>query len=241
MGKAQLNNLSLILATYRRLPVSVRAPVAQALAASRAGALISYSASGEDLLLAAWLQMAGVPRRDVRYLDVGASHPRILSNTYLFYRSGASGVLVEPNRHEGHLISQTRPRDTLLAGGVAFDDRRDATLFEFTSSVFNTFDEQAARDTMANMPTEKIIGKRSVALLPISEIADKYFKSQDCHILSIDAEGVDGKILASIDFTTFRPWSICIETVTAESLALLNNAGYTLLSRTPSNSVFWSR
>jgi hypothetical protein len=59
---------------------------------------MSYSAAGEDRIVLAWLEMGyRLDIRNVRYLDVGANDPSVLSNTFLLYQLGASGVLVEPD------------------------------------------------------------------------------------------------------------------------------------------------
>src|SRR2546430_2805880 len=55
----------------------------------------SYSQCGEDLLVN--FIFGAIRQSAVSYLDVGAHHPTFLSNTYLFYKAGGSGVCVEPD------------------------------------------------------------------------------------------------------------------------------------------------
>ena len=56
------------------------------------GRQVAYAQQGEDLVIMQALGMLGISKP--RYLDVGAFHPTIGSNTYLAYLAGGSGVLV---------------------------------------------------------------------------------------------------------------------------------------------------
>src|ERR1700722_2901695 len=67
----------------------------------------SFSAHGEDLLVMGWFAHYGFDLSRVRYVDVGANDPAILSNTFLLYQAGARGVLVEP---DPKLAALLRPR-----------------------------------------------------------------------------------------------------------------------------------
>jgi len=87
---------------------------------------LSYSAAGEDRLVLSWLQVIYQLKdaSKIRYCDIGAAEPRRLNNTYILYARGASGVLIEPDPGQAQVLQRTRPRDTVLNVGVAFDERR---------------------------------------------------------------------------------------------------------------------
>src|SRR4051812_46477871 len=72
----------------------------------------SYSQHGEDALVAELL--GGYDLSAGIYVDVGANHPIRLSNTYLFYRKGHHGILIEPNRSLLSLLEKFRKRDIPL-------------------------------------------------------------------------------------------------------------------------------
>jgi hypothetical protein len=55
----------------------------------------SYSQYGEDIYVAELL--CGIKQGSCIYIDVGANQPSQISNTYLFYRKGFRGILMEPN------------------------------------------------------------------------------------------------------------------------------------------------
>ena len=100
----------------------------------------SFSAAGEDRLVIAWLRViARMKMSDVRYCDIGANHPKYLSNTFALYRSGASGVLIEPDPLLCAKLRSARPRDSVVNVGVAFDDRTSAKLQRLSDRAFNTF------------------------------------------------------------------------------------------------------
>ncbi len=191
-----------------------------------------------------WLTIEGRLRpEEIRYVDVGAAHPFALSNTYLMYSLGGSGVLIDPDPdHVAHL-SDARPRDTAILAGVAFDERHQGTLIRFQTPVFNTFSEEQAAKVVAASKTwgqgqEQTIRDRiEVTLVPLDEILARM---GTVHFLSIDAEGVDFQILKSIDFSKNRPWMICIEASRpiGEMSAVLERHGYKFMSRTPDNTLF---
>jgi hypothetical protein len=104
----------------------------------------SFSGYGEDLMVLGWLQHYRCDLSKVRYVDVGASHPTRLSNTYLLYCAGARGILIEPDPEQASLLRAKRPRDIVVNAGIAFDQRRHATLFRMTAPVFNTFSRDQA-------------------------------------------------------------------------------------------------
>lgn len=212
------------------------------LAAPRAH--LSYSAYGEDLIALAYLSVAArLTGPEIRYIDIGAADPIRLSNTYLFSTLGAHGVLIEPDPDQAAKLRNARPNDITVNAGIAFDDRRSATLIRFTSPVFNTFSESQADLTLASSKNwspsqlQTVVDRIEVNLIPINEILEEYGTP---HFLSIDTEGLDFQILKSIDFSRFCPWIICMETIVEPSdiEELLKPHGYQFTCRTPENVIF---
>src|SRR5262245_33383940 len=90
--------------------------------------VLSYSQSGEDLIVSFLFQYTlGISKPT--YIDIGAAHPTRFNNTYLFYRRGASGVLVEPNVTLIPALTSTRPRDTVLNVGIGVTDQDEANYY----------------------------------------------------------------------------------------------------------------
>lgn len=230
---------SSLLPIYRRLvPAAVREPISRALRWPE-GAHVSFAAHGEDLIVRSWLDELQVPRHTIRYLDIGANHPSVLSNTYLFYRMGGSGVLAEPTPDDADLLAAKRPRDILVRAGVAFDERREATLFRFRPSVFNTFSREEAKRWERELGDQATrIGEIQVPLMPVGDIISEHFASGPCHLLSIDVEGLDSAILAEIDWARFRPWFVCCERPDAVQSDRLLASGYSVCASLPHNTIF---
>jgi FkbM family methyltransferase len=203
----------------------------------------SYSAAGEDRLVLHWLVNGyGLAESEIRYCDIGANHPRKLSNTFALYQRGARGVLVEPDPTQATLLRKVRPRDTVLNVGAAFDGKKTAKLKRFTSSVFNTFSEErvdviveASKGWRPNQ-AQALCDEIEVDLVPVNDILAANFRD-DLHFLSIDAEGVDLQIMKSIDFDRFRPKIICVE-ADGDFDAILKPIGYEFTAQTPDNLIY---
>src|SRR5438045_8009791 len=70
---------------------------------------LSFSQFGEDLAV-----LRHFEDRVGYFVDVGAHHPIRLSNTYLLYRCGWSGINVDANPDGIELFRKKRPRDLTI-------------------------------------------------------------------------------------------------------------------------------
>src|SRR3954469_22228126 len=75
----------------------------------------SYSQHGEDRIIKGLLLDYDLSTG--MYVDVGANQPTKISNTYLFYRDGLHGIVIDPNRNVLRLYETIRPRDIAVAVG----------------------------------------------------------------------------------------------------------------------------
>jgi FkbM family methyltransferase len=195
---------------------------------------IVFSADGEDAIALSWLcDHFGLRKQDIRYLDVGAGHPCQLSNTFLMYRWGARGVLVEPDPDQVRKLRAKRPRDLVIQAGIAFDNKRSGTLCRYENRLFNSL--ISSRDQTWSGP---IADRIEIPLMPINDVIS--LSGTTPHFISIDTEGLDYEIVASIDFDRFRPFVICVELCrpAADFLALLGGWGYEPIVRTTYNALF---
>jgi len=206
----------------------------------------SYSGAGEDRLVMAWLRVAaGMQLRDVRYCDIGANHPKYLSNTFALYRSGASGVLIEPDPFLCEKLRRVRPRDAVLNVGAAFDDRRSAKLQRLSHRAFNTFLPEEAEFVIKRSANwshgdrQKIVDEIEVPLVPVNDILASNLPD-GIDFLSIDTEGCNLQILQSIDLKQFQPRIICIE-ASDDFAHIMQASDYELLARTPDNVIYRKR
>lgn len=213
---------------------------------------IAYAQSGEDLILAHLFYKLNIS--NPTYLDIGANHPEYISNTYYFYMRGSTGVCVEPNPFLFKKIKQTRPNDIVLNVGIGTSTdstTADFYLFPESASGLSTFSKEEA-EYWANVGM-KTIGKikytdiLQIPLFPINDILKEHFtKAPD--LISIDVEGLDYEILQSIDFNTYKPLTLCVETLgydnnqkefkKDEVISFVEGKGYEVYADTHVNTIF---
>jgi FkbM family methyltransferase len=195
----------------------------------------SYSQHGEDAFVAKFF--AG--RNKVFYVDIGASHPFKLSNTYLLYRAGNRGVTVEPIPRLGRLHRRWRPRDTLLPVGVGVS-AGELEFFELTPSVLSTLDRVVASQYVSE-GRAVLFRSYKIPILPINEVMERATNIETIDLLSIDIEGLDAEVLAGIDYSRFRPHLIVAEVNSREALdkteALFERADYKIIKSLGCNLV----
>lgn len=173
---------------------------------------ISFSQCGEDLIvdfLFTW--QLGI--KSIVYMDIGAHHPFRLNNTYLFYKRGCTGVNIEPDSTLFELIKKERPRDFNINKGIGFGDKTEIADFYIMSlNALNTFSKEEA-ERVNRIKGHSIIKVEQIELLNINDVLCLHFSKRELDYLSIDVEGLDLKILKSIDFKKYKPKAICVETI----------------------------
>lgn len=170
----------------------------------------SYAQAGEDLIID--FAAGAMQIENVSYLDIGAHHPTHFSNTYLFYKRGYQGVLVEPDPDLMASIRRWRPRDTCIEAGVGLHSAADARFFVMSTRTLNTFSEEEARryEAMGTQRIEKIL---PVSMVTLDQILADQFRSREPTLVSIDVEGLDFEVLSTLDLKRHRPPIICVETL----------------------------
>lgn len=205
---------------------------------------ISYSQCGEDLILDhlfSWLKLD-----KLTYLDIGAYHPMLLSNTYYFYQKGCNGVCVEPDPLLFKEIALKRRNDVCLNIGVGVFSQDKARFYIMTSPSLNTFSEEDAR-RYESYGQNKIKNVLDIPLLTVNDIIAQYF-IQCPDFVSLDAEGLDLDIAKSFDFDRYRPLVFCIETLsytednseakTTEIMDFMESKDYFVYADTFINTIF---
>src|ERR1044072_1778699 len=172
---------------------------------------VSYSQCGEDLI-AAFLMYGHLGLETPSYLDIGAHHPCVLSNTFLFYQKGSSGVCIEADPLLHAKIKRKRKRDTCLNVGVGASEAKSANFYVMTTKALSTF-SKAESERYSQLHNQKIQKVIDVPVVTINEVINQYFKPFP-NFVSLDTEGLDLAIIKSLDFERYRPQVFCIETVT---------------------------
>ena len=172
----------------------------------------TYSQHGEDVWFLAELR-GGPPERRT-YVDVGANHPTSLSNTYLLYRSGMRGVVVEPNQELLALHRRTRPLDRAVGVGCAAEARL-GTFQVASTPVLSTFSTGGVQD-VGYVPS--IVRTEYVPLLPLDLVVEALELGQ-VGLLSIDTEGLDHEVLLGAARLLERTALVCVEANDEEARA----------------------
>ena len=204
----------------------------------------SYSQRGEDIILKKLLQEFGINKPT--YFDVGANHPKRLSNTYLFYKTGARGVLVEPDKHNHSLLLRQRSGDVAVWAVVGATPC-EAVFHEFSNHTRSTIYKENLLD-LERIKGGRIIDSYKVAVISVNKLFLDYGVPD---LLCVDAEGMDEEIIKSIDFEKFRPKVICVEIVDLDKLkantletidegtiSFLQSKNYYFAAHTMANGIF---
>ncbi|RFA16548.1 hypothetical protein B7R22_03485 [Subtercola boreus] len=166
---------------------------------------VSFAQNGEDIVL--WRALGHV--EGGVYLDVGANDPTDDSVTRKFYDAGWSGIAVEPNPAYAAAFRAERPRDTVFeaVASDSADETMQLHLIEGTG-LSTLIDGISADHAQSGFSVRDI----EVPVISLDHAIEQAgLAERDLHFLSIDTEGAEAQVLASLDFTRFRPWVLVIE------------------------------
>ncbi|MFD0749283.1 FkbM family methyltransferase [Mucilaginibacter calamicampi] len=158
------------------------------------------SQAGEDKIVEFLFKSKGI--QAIRYIDIGANDPIGHNNTYLFYSSNSSGVLIEPDTTFISRLEAARPRDTVINAAVSTGSDTEAELYVFADSALNTLSKADAELRQAS-GLNKILQIKKVPLLTIAQVIDQYMEKCLPDLVSLDVEGVDLEILRSFPFEKY--------------------------------------
>ena len=154
----------------------------------RKGVCTSYGHQGEDAVLQATLKWV----KNGTYVDVGAYHPVLYSNTYAFYKKGWNGIVIDPNSDMQKLYGLMRPRDVFVHSAVG-QTVEEKTYYMFADGAYNSFDETRARSWKETRGLE-VKETRTISFKPLAQIL-KEQNIAKIDFLNIDVEGLDFEVL----------------------------------------------
>lgn len=188
-----------------------------------------YSQGQEDLVLNAVFpeQATGT------YIDVGANHPRVGSNTFQLYERGWRGLCLEPQEEYRAAYAELRPEDTFLCIAAG---RENGTLPLYVGERLN--EEVYASLQKAQVHT----AQRDVPVRPLKEVCEEHGVSKEFEVLSLDTEGTEVDILEGLNLNVYRPQIIIAEYMTNGTIAhdlqpYLQRFGYQVLQMTYYNII----
>jgi FkbM family methyltransferase len=165
----------------------------------------SFAQNGEDVIL--WRALGHIHHG--RYIDVGANDPTWLSVSKAFYDHGWRGIAIEPSHHFAQLLREQRPEDLIVEAAASARGQGTVLLHEIQDSGLSTLVDEV-RDQHVSQGWD--VHEVEVATSSLNEILDAAdWGGLDIHFMSVDVEGAEGDVLASIDLTRWRPWILVIE------------------------------
>lgn len=196
---------------------------------SRGGGSPSYSQTGEDRIVLDLFESLNIESRT--YVDVGANHPTRLSNTYLLYRNGYRGVVVEPNRSLLVVHRRFRPEDVHI--GVGCGEMTDVLSFRHaTSHVLSGFES-------GGLKASDFRESEYIPVLPLDVILSK-MDIKEIALLSIDVEGFDLQVVLGAKETLKKTRIVVIEGEESDTRLMdtFGESGFRLEDKTLHNLIF---
>lgn len=200
----------------------------------------SYSQHGEDTFLINTIFKDQT--RPGRYLDIGASHPVRISNTYLLHRQGWSGIVVEPISRLLRLHKRWRPKDTHVQCLIGGTDGMAEFFLMYPSVLSTTSPEQYEAVIAAGY---RLIERVNIPQLTLGTLLHRYGEGKGIDFASVDIEGVDwivAKQIAELD-KRLVPRCLCIESNDEEANLRVTNLlrdVYRNKERMGANTIFWN-
>lgn len=164
----------------------------------------TFSQFGEDLFLKEYFG----DRKGI-YIEVGGNHPFTLSNTYLLYRMGWRGLIVEPIHKLYAKHKRFRPRD-IQVQAVASGQAGNLTFYEMIPSVLSTCDRGEA-ENMLSAGSARLLRKYSVPAMTVEELYREHLAPSPILLLSVDTEGHDMDVLRGVDWEGIHPEVVICE------------------------------
>lgn len=172
---------------------------------------LSHAQNGEDVVL--WRALGHI--ESGVYIDVGANDPTSDSISRSFYDRGWSGVAIEPSPDFASRYRQQRPRDQVIEAVVTDGPDAEIILHMISGTGLSTIVDSVRAghaDTGYRVSDVVVPARRLDEVIEATGLADR-----DIHFMSIDTEGAEPSVLASIDLTRFRPWVLVIEATAPNS------------------------
>lgn len=204
---------------------------------------ISFSQEGEDMVLKRVFENIN----EGFYIDIGAHHPSLFSNTNYFCQKGWRGINIEPIPKSKIVFDLERPNDTNLELVVSEKDAL-VEFYMFEPSLMNTISKKQAEE---NKKFNWCKFKETVLIqsVPLRKLLDEHLPVETrINFMSIDVEGAEMSVLKSNDWEKYRPDVLLIECINkgiedilkTETHSFLTINSYNLFAKT-GNTMFYKR
>lgn len=167
-----------------------------------------YSQGGEDAIL------QGIFRQKLKrgepgfFVDVGAYHPFIHSNTHYFYIRGWRGINIDPRPGGMDIFNKIRRRDINLETAIGTEGGTATYYLIDKDSTMNSFSQENLRE---HGLLEYVKEEIPILTTTLEAVFEEYLPEKEIDFLSIDVEGLDYEVLQSNNWVKFKPKVVVIE------------------------------
>jgi hypothetical protein len=221
---------------------------------------LSFSQNNEDLFVITKFWKEILASQSGTYLDIGAFHPELYSNTKLLYTLGWSGIAVDANPNCRGLWMIDRPKDHFYNFAISSDETVDDSAerlldyYVFEDGAYNSTDISSVQTAIAK--GVKLLGKISVPSISLTKLAVSIMSAHpNIHIdyVSIDIEGTNIDFVITDFLETLKfPRALTLEipinalfsdimvdAITSPTYLSLKKLGYTIESIYGNNLYAW--
>jgi FkbM family methyltransferase len=191
---------------------------------------VSYSQFGEDLVVRS--HFSDFDNSIGRFVDVGAFHPFIFSNTALLSKLGWRGINIDCDPVKIARFEKLRPLDKNICAAVGAVQRNMIRL-EYGPEALTNRIVATDEKNLLSVCGEQLWKASPITVKTLTDIIEQsVFRGQHFHYLNVDCEGLDLSVLKGLDFSRYSPDLITVEalskTAQAELTAFLEPLGYQL-------------
>ncbi len=141
-----------------------------------------------------------------RFLDIGAFHPMVFSNTRALFECGWGGVMVEPGPEQmKSLLLEYGKEDNIKLVSAAVGAERGMAEMQMTDDATST------TDRASYFKWKGICHYLGRMYVPTFTVADILHQFGAFDFVSIDTEGTNLNVLRQLMGTEMRPKCICVE------------------------------
>tara|TARA_Y100000996_G_scaffold397398_1_gene364390 strand:+ start:449 stop:1120 length:672 start_codon:yes stop_codon:yes gene_type:complete len=167
----------------------------------------TYSQCGEDLFIKNFFRN----KRNGKFVDLGAYNPIKYNNTYLLYQKGWTGINIDLNETSIDQFNIIRKKDKNIIAAISDKKIKTKVYFENLFSPLNTL--------VKNFNSE--ISEKNFKYMKTKKFEDLIKRRID--FINIDIEGMDFKVLKSINLKFYKPKLICIEIFGKKNVKIVKN------------------
>jgi FkbM family methyltransferase len=170
------------------------------------GVQFHFGMTAEDVVLQFLIERY-LGKRKITYVDVGCHEARRISNTYLLYLNGNTGLAIDLNPKYASEFMRERPNDIFVCAALS-DGVQSAVVHEFTDPEVNTIDQARAKRWKSKF---KPTGSRTVETTTLEAVLTRHLSVATIDVLLLDVEGHELNVLRGASLPAIRPALVVCE------------------------------